>query len=236
MRCPAFRGSKPPRLPQGTAAPVYRLLFLFVAEDRGAAPRPGGDHRGPRTATRCTSPHSGCGRCPARRAGGPHPTCGSTQKLVLGALGGDGLAAVGLPALGGLFDPDPAPLAGRAAAWRPPAGCRARQPGLAHGDPRPGLGGRQDRPSAAGRLPHTSAPRSSAPSTSPCWNWCPASTPRRGPSTSRTWRATSARPPAPTTPRRVWCPRCLDTALDPVLDEAVNGATDRTTPRRACSR
>lgn len=41
------------------------------------------------------------------RDGGPHPDLWRTQKMVLSALGGEGLTTIGLPALGGLFDPDP---------------------------------------------------------------------------------------------------------------------------------
>ena len=41
------------------------------------------------------------------RSGGPHPDLWEAQRLVLSALGGQGLTQLGIPALGGLFDPDP---------------------------------------------------------------------------------------------------------------------------------
>ncbi|MBT2534611.1 DNA methyltransferase [Arthrobacter sp. ISL-69] len=85
---------------------AYRLLFLFVVEDRGALLDPAvASEARHRYETYFSTQRL---RKMARtRDGGPHPDLWRTQKLVLGALGGDGLTAVGLPALGGLFDPDP---------------------------------------------------------------------------------------------------------------------------------
>lgn len=85
---------------------AYRLLFCFVVEDRGALHTPESSLEARRRYAdyfstrrlRALSRKSDCG---------PHPDLWRTQKLVLSALGGDGLEVLGLPALGGLFDPDP---------------------------------------------------------------------------------------------------------------------------------
>ncbi|MFB8369842.1 Eco57I restriction-modification methylase domain-containing protein [Pseudarthrobacter sp. NPDC055928] len=84
---------------------AYRLLFCFVVEDRNAllvpdAPAVSRDRYARYFSTQRLRKLS------RSRDGGPHPDLWRTQKLVLSALGGDGLEAVGLPALGGLFDPD----------------------------------------------------------------------------------------------------------------------------------
>ncbi|MFJ6300190.1 Eco57I restriction-modification methylase domain-containing protein [Pseudarthrobacter oxydans] len=84
---------------------AYRLLFCFVVEDRNAllvpdAPMVSRDRYAKYFSTQRLR------RLSRSRDGGPHPDLWRTQKLVLSALGGDGLEAVGLPALGGLFDPD----------------------------------------------------------------------------------------------------------------------------------
>lgn len=85
---------------------AYRLLFLFVVEDRGALLDPVATTEARHRYETYFSTQR-LRKMSRTRDGGPHPDLWRTQKLVLDALGGDGLAAVGLPALGGLFDPDP---------------------------------------------------------------------------------------------------------------------------------
>ncbi|MFJ2469542.1 Eco57I restriction-modification methylase domain-containing protein [Glutamicibacter sp. NPDC087583] len=85
---------------------AYRLLFCFVVEDRGAlhTPEASAEVRGRYAEFFSTRRLRDLSR---KHDGGPHKDLWQTQKLVLRALGGDGLEALGLPALGGLFDPDP---------------------------------------------------------------------------------------------------------------------------------
>jgi hypothetical protein len=85
---------------------VYRLLFTFVAEDRGALldPNASPDAKGTYNEYFSTARLRRMARI---RSGGPHPDLWQAQRLILGALGGDGLEQLGVPALGGLFDPDP---------------------------------------------------------------------------------------------------------------------------------
>ncbi len=85
---------------------VYRLLFCFVAEDRGAMLDPAAD---PPARQRYTDYFATARvrKLSRIRAGGPHPDLWQAQRLILTALGGDGLPQLGVPALGGLFDPDP---------------------------------------------------------------------------------------------------------------------------------
>jgi hypothetical protein len=84
---------------------AYRLLFCFVVEDRNALLAP----EAPAVSRERYAKYFSTQRLrklSRNRDGGPHPDLWRTQKLVLSALGGNGLEAVGLPALGGLFDPD----------------------------------------------------------------------------------------------------------------------------------
>ena len=85
---------------------IYRLLFCFVAEDRGALLDP---HASPEAKDRYANYFSTARlrRISRIRAGGPHPDLWEAQRLILAALGGQGLPQLGVPALGGLFDPDP---------------------------------------------------------------------------------------------------------------------------------
>jgi len=85
---------------------AYRLLFLFVVEDRGALLDPEGNKLSHQRYDDYFSTQR-LRKMARTRDGGPHPDLWRTQKMVLSALGGDGLSAIGLPALGGLFDPDP---------------------------------------------------------------------------------------------------------------------------------
>lgn len=84
---------------------AYRLLFCFVVEDRNALLVPDAPMVSRERYAKYFSTQR-LRRLSRSRDGGPHPDLWRTQKLVLSALGGDGLEAVGLPALGGLFDPD----------------------------------------------------------------------------------------------------------------------------------
>lgn len=83
---------------------VYRLLFCFVAEDRdslldpAAAPAAAARYRQYFSTARLR-------RLSRSRAGGPHPDLWQAMRLVLRGLGNDGVEQIGIPALGGLFDP-----------------------------------------------------------------------------------------------------------------------------------
>jgi hypothetical protein len=84
---------------------AYRLLFAFVAEDRGALLDP----TAPADARQRYERFFGTARLRrlARvRAGGPHVDLWRAQRMVLAGLGGDGVPQIAVPALGGLFDPD----------------------------------------------------------------------------------------------------------------------------------
>ncbi|MCY9784213.1 N-6 DNA methylase [Nocardiopsis sp. EMB25] len=86
---------------------VYRLLFLFVAEDRGALHPPGTDERArERYAAYFSSAR--LRRHARRRRGTAHGDQYRALRLVLDALGGrkpstNGRPELGIPALGGLF-------------------------------------------------------------------------------------------------------------------------------------
>src|SRR5699024_3857456 len=83
-----------------------RLLFLFVTEDRGVLLDPGA----PEQARSRYEQYFSTARLrqAARRSAGSqvHSDLWEAQRLVLGALGGEGEPALGLPPLGGLFDPE----------------------------------------------------------------------------------------------------------------------------------
>lgn len=85
---------------------AYRLLFTFVAEDRDALLDPAAT---PEARARYADYFSTARlrRLSNIRRGGSHPDLWQAQRLVLAALGGDGLPQLGVPALGGLYDPDP---------------------------------------------------------------------------------------------------------------------------------
>jgi hypothetical protein len=83
---------------------VYRLLFLFVTEDRGALLAPDAD---PHTRARYSGYFSTARlrRLALRRRGTRHGDLWAALTLVLDALGHDGgRPELGLPGLGGLFD------------------------------------------------------------------------------------------------------------------------------------
>ncbi|MBO0883591.1 MAG: N-6 DNA methylase, partial [Mycobacterium sp.] len=87
---------------------VYRLIFLFVAEDRGALLDPASD---PITRSRYAAYFS-TGRLrnlAMRRHGTRHSDLWQTLSLVVDALGREGgCPELGLPGIGGLFDHGPA--------------------------------------------------------------------------------------------------------------------------------
>ncbi|NNU27310.1 Eco57I restriction-modification methylase domain-containing protein [Isoptericola sediminis] len=85
---------------------VYRLIFLFVTEDRGVLLDPSADEAA-RTRYRDYLSTQRLRRQARARHGSPaYADLWQAQRLVLRGLGGDGEPALGLPALGGLFDPE----------------------------------------------------------------------------------------------------------------------------------
>ncbi|MFC8710324.1 Eco57I restriction-modification methylase domain-containing protein [Streptomyces sp. NPDC057197] len=85
---------------------VYRLLFLFVTEDRGLLLHPDAD----KTARDRYEKYFSTGRLRrlARRSGSPHGDQWEALTLVIMGLGTPGgRPELGLPALGGLFEPTP---------------------------------------------------------------------------------------------------------------------------------
>ncbi|WP_308796406.1 Eco57I restriction-modification methylase domain-containing protein [Agromyces silvae] len=84
---------------------IYRLLFAFVAEDRGALLDPAA----PAEARERYQQYFSTVRLrklSRLRSGGVHPDLWRSLRMVLAALGGNGMPQLGVPALGGLFDPD----------------------------------------------------------------------------------------------------------------------------------
>lgn len=89
---------------------VYRMLFLFVAEDRDALLHPDAD---PRTRGRYADYFSTgrLRRLAQRRQGTRHTDLWASLTLVVDALGREGgRPELGLPGIGGLFEPGPADL------------------------------------------------------------------------------------------------------------------------------
>lgn len=83
---------------------VYRLLFLFVTEDRGVLLDPEAEH-GPRTTYEKYFSTARLRRL-SRRTGTPHGDQWEALNLVIKGLGEPGgRPELGLPALGGLFEP-----------------------------------------------------------------------------------------------------------------------------------
>jgi hypothetical protein len=84
---------------------IYRLLFAFVAEDRGALLDPAA----PREVRERYDEYFSTSRLrklSRLRTGGTHPDLWRGQRMILAALGNKGMSQLGVPALGGLFDPD----------------------------------------------------------------------------------------------------------------------------------
>jgi superfamily II DNA or RNA helicase len=89
---------------------VYRLLFLFVAEDRGALHSPDADAVA-RDRYATYSSTARLRRLALRRQGTRHGDLWQGLCLVVDALGREeGCPQLGLPGIGGLFDPAPADL------------------------------------------------------------------------------------------------------------------------------
>jgi hypothetical protein len=94
---------------------VYRLLFVFVTEDRDALLQPLPEPTSPTFATATTAraryaryfSTARLRRLSRIRAGSLHGDLWQAQRLVFQALGDHGQDGLGLPALAGLFDPDP---------------------------------------------------------------------------------------------------------------------------------
>lgn len=85
---------------------VYRLLFCFVAEDRGALLLPGTENQAARERYEQYFSTARLRHLSRVRAGSAHDDLWQAQRLVLQGLGGEGVDALALPPLGGLFDPD----------------------------------------------------------------------------------------------------------------------------------
>lgn len=86
---------------------VYRLLFLFVIEDRGVLHDPDAPEQARTRYDTYLSTRRLRALARQRQGSASYADLWQGQRLVLGALGGDGLPGLGLPALGGLFDPAP---------------------------------------------------------------------------------------------------------------------------------
>ncbi|WP_460704912.1 Eco57I restriction-modification methylase domain-containing protein, partial [Myceligenerans halotolerans] len=85
---------------------IYRLLFLFVTEDRGILLDPAADPEARRRYETYLSTRRLRETARVRHGSAAYSDLWQGQRLVLNALGGDGEPALGLPALGGLFDPE----------------------------------------------------------------------------------------------------------------------------------
>lgn len=85
---------------------VYRLLFLFVTEDRGVLLDPSAPANAHQRYTDYLSTQRLRTRARQRQGSASYADLWQAQRLVLRALGGDGQADLALPALGGLFDPE----------------------------------------------------------------------------------------------------------------------------------
>lgn len=83
---------------------VYRLLFLFVTEDRNLLLAPGGDSVAAARYRDYLSTQRVRRQARQRHGSPAYADLWRGQRLVLTALGGDGEPSLGLPALGGLFD------------------------------------------------------------------------------------------------------------------------------------
>ncbi len=85
---------------------VYRLLFLFVTEDRGVLLDPAAHATARQRYTDYLSTQRLRTQARQRQGSASYADLWHAQRLVLRALGGDGQADLALPALGGLFDPE----------------------------------------------------------------------------------------------------------------------------------
>lgn len=85
---------------------VYRLLFLFVTEDRGVLLDPAAPAAASQRYTDYLSTKRLRTQARQRQGSVSYADLWQAQRLVLRALGGDGQSDLALPALGGLFDPE----------------------------------------------------------------------------------------------------------------------------------
>jgi len=85
---------------------VYRLLFLFVTEDRDVLLDPNAGPLARQHYTDFLGTQRLRRQARERHGSAAYADLWRGQRLVLRALGGDGEPALGLPALGGLFDPE----------------------------------------------------------------------------------------------------------------------------------
>jgi len=85
---------------------VYRLLFLFVTEDRDVLHDPAATSEARARYDEYLSTRRLRAIARRRQGSGSYADLWHGQRLVLRALGGDGRPELGLPALGGLFDPE----------------------------------------------------------------------------------------------------------------------------------
>ena len=195
---------------------VYRLILLFVAEDRDLLLDPKAS-AGARDRYARYYSTARLRRLAERRKGSRHADLYAGLRLVIEALGrDDGAPGIGLPPLGGfLFGPDACPHLDRAQlanadlldAIRELATIEERRCPPGRRLPQPRLrGARLDL-----RVPPRAAPRARRRRR------------RRSPWARRP--ATSARRPAPTTRRSRLISVLLDSALDPVLDEIADKPT-----------
>lgn len=177
---------------------VYRLLFLFVAEDRGVLLDPAADAEARERYARFYSTARLRSLAESRR-GTPHADLWAGLRMVMDRLGADdGYPALGLPALGGglwdidgLADLGGAELSNRALLEAVRAVAFTVEGGVRRPVDYRNLGAEELGSVYESLLERT--PRSTwrrAP-----WRWAPQP-------------ATSARPPAPTTPPRRWCSSC----------------------------
>ena len=191
---------------------TYRLLFTFVAEDRGALLDPAADPQVRRRYLDYFSTER-LRRTSRRRRGGRYGDRWEALKVVWRGLGSvDGLPELGLPGIGGLFDSGELDFL---------MGCSLSNEALQSRGALTVAGARTPIAGVAGRsTTATSAPRNSAASTSRCWSSCPAGT---RPPRSYALAIASGNQRKDTgsyyTPTSL-VESLLDTALDPVLDEA----------------
>ncbi|MEY9212704.1 hypothetical protein ABH917_002150 [Thermobifida halotolerans] len=183
---------------------VYRMLFLFVAEDRDALHPPVPDdapdevkqahEKARKRYEKYFSPPPGCAGTPA--GAGALPTATSTGRCASSWTPSATRTAAPNwrcpPSAACSTTPTPTRCS---TAWNwPTSPCSARSAT----SPRSAT---PSRAAGARWTTATSTPKNWGRSTSPCWNWCPSTAPRSACSNWWNWRATPARPPGRTTRR-----------------------------------
>ena len=178
---------------------VYRLLFLFVAEDRGLLLDPTAEDAAKDRYTRYYSTRK-LRDVAEKRVGARHSDLYRALSLVMEKLGDEeGSPELGLPALGGfLFGPEAMPdLAGAEISNHDLLNAVRALSLVDYDGSRP-----------PGGLQKPGGPRSSGASTSPCLSYSPSWTPPPAALPSAPSPATSARPPAATTRPTASSPAC----------------------------